>query len=327
MKKILFFFLYFFYFVSCSYGFDITLRWDANAEEDHVIGYMVYQSSISGQYTYGESNAVAIVLSPTTTVTLYNVPEGTWYWIVTAYNSFGEDGASNEVTNYEEPIPDTIPPNAPIGLRIVSVIMQEEDPPVDEVEILLGNVSNTNYTTALTDGRININTTNYATDTSLNTYTWPENTVANRIIIKLDLSMIPIGATIVNAFLSLYMFDSGGDDLYEITTHKIINHNPVLTECNWNVYAGTNAWTGGSNGGIQDMASTEDVLYVDKIVGYKQWSIKNMVQEFVDNSSTNYGIMLDSDSIATRDSYRFFRSTEYSDPLQRPKVIITYTMN
>ncbi|MHC4459593.1 MAG: DNRLRE domain-containing protein [Planctomycetota bacterium] len=59
-------------------------------------------------------------------------------------------------------------------------------------------------------------------------------------------------------------------------------------------------------------------------VGYKNWNIMQMVQEWVSDPSTNFGLMLNSDSSAASDSNRYFRSTEYSNPDQRPKLTITY---
>jgi len=49
-----------------------------------------------------------------------------------------------------------------------------------------------------------------------------------------------------------------------------------------------------------------------------------MVQEWVDNSSTNFGLMLNSDTTAAFNSNRYFRPTEYSSQDQRPILIIKY---
>ena len=49
-----------------------------------------------------------------------------------------------------------------------------------------------------------------------------------------------------------------------------------------------------------------------------------MVQEWVGNSSTNLGLMLNSDTTAASDSNRYFRPTEYSSQEQRPVLTIKY---
>jgi len=96
---------------------DVTFRWDPNAEAD-LAGYKLYQSDVSvsmldanndGHITLEELKAgshlqVADIPAGTETVTI-QVEDGTWYWVLTAYdtgNSFvpegNESGPSNEVT-------------------------------------------------------------------------------------------------------------------------------------------------------------------------------------------------------------------------------------
>jgi len=142
---------------------------------------------------------------------------------------------------------------------------------------------------------------------------------------KWDLSALPQDAIIQEATLSLYIYGydgTGGDDNYEITAHKIINHNPDILSCTWNTYDGSNSWTGGANGGEQDIAPAECSTIVDKTSGYKDLDITQMVQEWVDNSSTNFGLMLNSDTTAASGSNRYFRPSEYSNQDQRPVLTI-----
>jgi hypothetical protein len=71
---------------------DISIQWDANAETD-LAGYKVYYGTASGVY------GTAIVLGKVTTHTLTNLPAGTYYIAVTAFNASGlESGYSNEVS-------------------------------------------------------------------------------------------------------------------------------------------------------------------------------------------------------------------------------------
>ncbi len=178
------------------------------------------------------------------------------------------------------------------------------------------------------DTYLNINDVNYSTDElRLCTYTWPANTPANRIVMKWDLSAFPEGIIVQSAWLELYMhgYDgAGGDDTYEIGVHKIMNHNPVIAECTWYTYDGVNNWSGGSGGGELDLAPAECTLEVDKSEEYKSWDVTEMVQEWLDNPSGNFGLMLNSDASAASDSNRYFRPTEFSDPAQRPRLVITY---
>jgi len=92
-------------------GNTVTLAWDANTEPD-LAGYKVYWGRSSRHYDNSPVPTVAPSANPTfTTPTL---PNGTWYFAVTAYNTAGlESDYSNEVSK-------TIAtaPAPPKGLRI-----------------------------------------------------------------------------------------------------------------------------------------------------------------------------------------------------------------
>lgn len=78
---------------------NVTFEWDPNSETD-LAGYRLYQSQTSGQYTFGDGNQVATIAAGTETVTITNVTDGTYYWVLTAYDDNGnESGPSNEVTD------------------------------------------------------------------------------------------------------------------------------------------------------------------------------------------------------------------------------------
>ena len=92
----------------------VTFEWDANTES-YLAGYRLYQSQISGQYTFGDGNQVTTIPTGIETVTIINISDGTYFWVLTAYDVDGnESGPSNEVTA----IFSTIAPNIPINLRI-----------------------------------------------------------------------------------------------------------------------------------------------------------------------------------------------------------------
>ena len=69
----------------------VSLAWDPSPNEE-VIGYMIYIGRASGDYyrTYDVGNALAY--------TVKNLEHGTYYFVCTAYDSFGNESAySNEV--------------------------------------------------------------------------------------------------------------------------------------------------------------------------------------------------------------------------------------
>jgi len=96
----------------------VTFRWDANSEAD-LAGYRLYQTSTSGVYTYGDGNQVDTIAAGTETTTLESVPDGTLFWVLTAYDTQGnESGPSNEVSATL----DSTPPGAPTILEITAIV-------------------------------------------------------------------------------------------------------------------------------------------------------------------------------------------------------------
>jgi hypothetical protein len=187
-----------------------------------------------------------------------------------------------------------------------------------------GDAVNTDYPGTVEDTFTN-GDQNYSTNVLLSVYTWPADTVANTTIIKWNLSAIPTDATVTEATLYLYQVEAGGDSSYDVPVHKIINVNPVISACTWNTYDGTNSWTGGSDGGQGDTAAAEDTQAVNATNNeYKTWTVTNMVADWVSTPSSNYGMLLNSDDVASVDSYRYFASTEDSNTPYRPKLIVTY---
>jgi len=88
------------------------LVWDANTEAD-LAGYNVYWATTSGGYSQINSKDVGNVTE--CPLSSLNLPDGTWYFVVTAYDTSGnESGFSNEVSHDL----DMMSPDAPAGLRI-----------------------------------------------------------------------------------------------------------------------------------------------------------------------------------------------------------------
>jgi len=96
MKKILFGLVAFFFMCGVAFaGSNVTFTWDANSESD-LAGYRLYQSQTSGIYN---NPHVAEIPAGTEEVTLNDVSDGTYFWVLTAFDDSGnESGFSNEVT-------------------------------------------------------------------------------------------------------------------------------------------------------------------------------------------------------------------------------------
>ena len=190
-----------------------------------------------------------------------------------------------------------------------------------------GNAENSDHIGTVEDTFIKTNyDINYAAS-QLNTYTWPTNTISNAIIMQWDLLALPTDAYIQSAALSLYLIESGGDDPYTLSSHKIINHDPTITECNGYTYDGINPWT---DSGLTpplaqaDIQSAVDSQDIDHTLGYKSWNITQIVRDWVSNPETNYGVLINSDPTANSDSYRYFTSSDDDNSSHRPKLIVTF---
>ena len=101
-------------------GTNVSFQWDANTEAD-LAGYKIYRSAISGVYSSGA--LVGTIPAPSVEFTENNVPDGTWFWVATAYDTYGnESGYSNEVTSTLNTEPPAPPQNLSIWQKIIAWI-------------------------------------------------------------------------------------------------------------------------------------------------------------------------------------------------------------
>ena len=101
---------------------DVTFQWDANTESD-LAGYRLYRAETSGAYTKGafiKEIPCAASQTACATATDQGVPDGTYFWVVTAFDTSGfESDWSNEVTDTI----DTQAPSPPGHLNIFQKIV------------------------------------------------------------------------------------------------------------------------------------------------------------------------------------------------------------
>lgn len=107
MKKFIFF-LVLSLFTLSAYAADVTLAWDLSASDSGIVGYRIYASKTSGNY----STIAISVPRGATTATLRDLPPGLWYFVATAYTNDVESDKSNEVSNVVKP--------SPIRIKIVN---------------------------------------------------------------------------------------------------------------------------------------------------------------------------------------------------------------
>lgn len=183
------------------------------------------------------------------------------------------------------------------------------------------------------DTYINVNSENYSSVNLLRVRTWPDSQPANAAIMKWDLDFIPQGSEIKSAQLKLFMAEmegGGGDDILNISAHRIINVNPTIEACTGMTYDGQNQWTQNSirSDGVpmaqSDIDAAEDTRAVDKSQQFVSWDIKNMVQHWSDNPAQNFGLLLNPGLGSSSSTNRYFASSEYEDGTKRPELVITF---
>lgn len=91
---------------------NVKLAWDPNSEND-LAGYKLHYGLASGSYS------TTINVGNVTVYTVENLPDGTYFFAVTAYDtSSNESGYSNEVSD----LLDTVPPADVQNLIIQAII-------------------------------------------------------------------------------------------------------------------------------------------------------------------------------------------------------------
>src|SRR5690349_22611397 len=223
-----------------------------------------------------------------------------------------------------------------IGLSFVSCQDERSLTDAPHTRRAAASVAAATSTTVLrptADAFLGLNQTNYSTGAVLATYTWPDDTIANAIVMKFDLSSIPTGSTVSSATLNLSLLESDAtsDSTYAVPVHGIIHKNPDISRATGYTYDGVNPWTPSAccRGGVPlaqgDIGVAVDTRSIDKTLGFKQWDVTALVRGWLANPATNSGLLLNSDPSKRRDRYRYFRSNE--DPVSdnRPYLTVVYT--
>jgi len=182
------------------------------------------------------------------------------------------------------------------------------------------------------DTYLNLDPTNHAQQPTVRVYTWPDHRPANAAVLKFDFSSIPRDAIVQRATLRLSLTDADptADATYTISAHKILRKNVVVAQANGFTSDGRTGWTPSAccvNDiplGQADLGSPEDVRAIDKTLGFKSWTVTEMVREWLASPSTNHGVMLNADATNSIDRYRYFASMEHSNASLRPYLEIAF---
>ena len=183
------------------------------------------------------------------------------------------------------------------------------------------------------DTYLNLDQVSYAQRTTLRIYTWPAQRAGNVALLKFDLSSVPAGAVVQRATLRLALIgaDPTSSPTYNVSAHKILHKNVVVAQATGLMSDGTMVWSPSAccfNGlplAQSDLSAPEDVQAIDKALGFKWWTITEMVREWLATPSTNQGVLLNADATMAIDHYRDFASTEHANSSLWPYLEIEFS--
>jgi len=158
--------------------------------------------------------------------------------------------------------------------------------------------------------------TNYADNTYVEVYTYPANTVSNRILDNIVISL-PTNATIISAKLRKYMIGTdggGGDNTMRLYVYPVTGM-PAISLVTWRSFDDNGATLGAAE-------SYADVM---KTPGWVEWVVSDMTRAAY-AAGTNLSLAIDGAGTSSQDSSRQFASGQNADTSIRPKLVITYSV-
>jgi hypothetical protein len=147
-----------------------------------------------------------------------------------------------------------------------------------------------------------------------NLHVKPDSSTTFRTLIQFDLSSIPPATPISCA--ALLLFEKDADATQTIYLHQV-NASWLESQATWNNRTSANPWA--SAGG--DYTSSPEASFAPDATGLQQVDITALVQFWVNNSGSNFGLLLRSTTSGGNTDIQF-GSREGSDPI--PRLIVEY---
>ena len=140
---------------------------------------------------------------------------------------------------------------------------------------------------------------------------FPSNSIT-RLYIQFDLSSIPENARVIDAYLDLYQFLGLGTGNFTIGLYNVTSDWEEST-ISWSSQP-----TSSTDAGITNNITAEDT-------GWEYWNIKTLVQNWLDETIANYGMVLKDTDETLVELYAIFRTSDYTiDTTKRPKLVVDY---
>jgi hypothetical protein len=159
-------------------------------------------------------------------------------------------------------------------------------------------------------------------------YIGEDNTKAEtaRVLLLFSLTSIPVSAKIISAKIQLTVSSDLSSNARTMRAYKVIRPW-VYNQATWNLSASGTSWGTAGCGSITDCYqndsgsvdfSASEAIDTVKIINLDS----TVVQDWVKNSATNFGILLKMDT-ELNDEYIFY-GLSYATTTKRPKLIISY---
>jgi len=165
-------------------------------------------------------------------------------------------------------------------------------------------------------------TTNYSSAEALRIYDLATHDF--NALLKANLSSIPVGSDIYSATLRLYAYQEDNTADEAVGAHRI-KKDMVITQTTWTSASLGTAWDTGGAWGAADIELTPETqitITQSSIPTWFEWSVTQMVKDWVGGTYSNYGIALMSQNGTGKP---YFRSQDYvADPSLRPELQIAY---
>lgn len=153
------------------------------------------------------------------------------------------------------------------------------------------------------------------------------NNAIRRGLLTFDFSsVVPAGATITSATLSLYCYQVSSGRT--ITAYRLLRTDWSVSESTWNIYkTGSNWGIAGASDSTTDYTTTDSSSATSlSSAGWLNFTVTAQVQTALDSvSGIAHFLCLDSGSTSTA-TQRFYSRNETTDTTLRPKLYIEYTV-
>ena len=309
------------------YSFNVTAAaqgWVSGLPNNGVVLYGGYPSVVNSYYFASAQNAV-VANRPRLVIT-YRLPEGPTRTPTASAVATSTPTRTPTASATYTPVPTLTPTRTPTvsSGATATVLPQATATPTATLSITEGTV-------ILQQGRDGYQG---AADTYIYAYAPTFNYSAMDSIrlglkqyyaalLRFDLSPVPAGAVVDSAWLELYSVGWGGTNM-TIEAYRVIRRMDP-DQATWNQAAIGNDWyLPGGNDLTNDHSGAVEVAFTTS--GLFHWSrlnLTHLVQQWVDGSQVNYGLMLRG-PLPPASALFYFASAQHSNSQLRPRLVVHY---